>query len=365
MRIAQVAPLFESVPPRLYGGTERVVSFLTEALVEMGHDVTLFAAGDSSTTAHLVPVIPEALRLSKTVRDPYASHTLQLQHVVEQARQFDIIHFHTDYFHFPVSRLSGYSHVTTLHGRLDLQELGPLYKKFYDIPLVSISYAQRTPLEVASFVGNVYHGMPGELFREGSGEGGYAVIVGRFSPEKGIDKAIEIAQRVNMPIKIAAKIDANDRDYFDSEIKHLLALPHVEYLGEINEEQKQELLGNAKVFLFPIDWPEPFGMVMIESMACGTPVIAFDRGSVREIISPGRSGFIVNSVDEAVDALKNIDTIKRADCRAEFMSRFEAKIMATNYLHLYEQLIRDNEQIRLPFADGRQSKNYLDNMLSA
>jgi glycosyltransferase involved in cell wall biosynthesis len=242
MRIAQVAPLFESVPPRLYGGTERVVSFLTEALVEMGHEVTLFATGDSSTDAHLVSVVPEALRLSKTMRDPYASHTLQLQQVVEQAGKFDIIHFHTDYFHFPVSRLSGYSHVTTLHGRLDLAELAPLYKKFYDMPLISISYAQRTPLEVANFVSNVYHGMPENLFRQGSGDGNYAVVIGRFSPEKGIDKAIEIAQKANMPIKIAAKIDAHDQEYFEREIKHLLELPHVEYLGEVNEEQKQHLI---------------------------------------------------------------------------------------------------------------------------
>jgi glycosyltransferase involved in cell wall biosynthesis len=365
MKIAQVAPLFESVPPKLYGGTERVVSFLTEALVEMGQDVTLFATGDSSTSAHLVPIVPEALRLSKVIRDPYASHILQLQQVVEQAGRFDIIHFHTDYFHFPVSRLSGYSHITTLHGRLDLLELAPLYRKFCDIPLVSISHAQRIPLEVANFVSNVYHGIPENLFRQGPGAGNYAVVVGRFSPEKGIDKAIEISQKANIPIKIAAKVDAQDRDYFESEIKHLLELPHVEYLGEIDESQKQEVLGNAKVFLFPIDWPEPFGMVMIESMACGTPVVAYDQGSVREIISPGRSGYIVNNVDEAIAAVRNINNISRDDCRAEFMSRFEAKTMASNYLRVYEQVIRENEQIRLPFADGRQNKVYIDNMLSA
>ncbi len=364
MKIAQVAPLYESVPPKLYGGTERVVSFLTEALVDMGHEVTLFASGDSQTNARLVSVSPSALRLSD-VRDPYAVHTLQLQQVVEMAGQFDVIHFHTDYFHFPLSRLSGYNHLTTLHGRLDLPELKPLYEKYDDIPLVSISYAQRQPLPFANWIGNVYHGLPGDLFSAGAGEGGYAVCIGRFSPEKGIDTAIEIARRAGLRLKIAAKIDVADRKYFEQEIKHLLEQPHVEYLGEVNEVQKGELLRNASVFLFPIEWPEPFGMVMIESMACGTPVIAYGKGSVPEIIEDGISGFIVNSVDEAVAAVERALEMDRTICRAQFLKRFDAVAMAEGYLQLYERLIVGNQQIRLPVESRGGDKNFIDNMLSA
>jgi hypothetical protein len=340
------------------------VSFLTEALVEMGHQVTLFASGDSVTQADLKSVTTEALRLSKS-KDPYAVHTLQLQQVVEMAGQFDIIHFHTDYFHFPVSRMSGYCHLTTLHGRLDLPELYPLYQKFQDMPLVSISNSQRKPVPFANFMGTVYHGLPKELFSQGDGSGGYAVMIGRFSPEKGPDKAIEIARRAGLQLKIAAKVDPNDEEYFHSQIKHLLEQPHVEYLGEVNETQKQDLMGNASVFLFPIDWPEPFGMVMIEALACGTPVVAFGKGSVPEIISPGKTGFIVNDVDEAVQAVRNIHLIDRSVCRAEFLERFESRIMARQYIGLYEQMIQQSESIRLPFYRSTNDKNQFDKILSA
>lgn len=363
MKIAQVSPLYESVPPLLYGGTERVVSFLTESLVEMGHEVTLFASGDSKTRAQLQSSVPKALRLANTA-DPYACHILQLQQVVEMAGQFDIIHFHTDYFHFPVSRISAYTHVTTLHGRLDFPELSLLYQKFYDMPLISISRAQQSSIPTANWVGNVYHGIPASMFKPGLGNGGYAVFLGRFSREKRVDRAIEIAAKAGLPLKIAAKLDKNDREYFESEIKHLLVHPGVEYVGEVNDIQKQVLLGNAKVLLLPIDWPEPFGMVMIEALACGTPVVAYGHGSVPEIIDHGKNGFVVSTVDEAVDAMKHIDSISRAGCRADFLNRFECKQMASAYLTLYEKVINENEQIRLP-ASNQKNKISLKKILSA
>lgn len=364
MKIAQVAPLYESVPPKFYGGTERVVSYLTEALVEMGHDVTLFASGDSVTRSQLVTVVPNALRLGNN-NDMLAPHILQLQRVIEMAGRFDVIHFHTDYVHFPISKLCAYAHVTTLHGRLDLQELIPLYDTFNDIPVISISKAQRHPLPQASWVGNVYHGIPEDLYSLGDGRGKYAAFIGRVSEEKRVDRAIEIARRAGLQIKIAAKIDKNDSEYFNS-IAHLFEQPHVEFIGEISEESKNDFLGKASMLLFPIDWPEPFGMVMIESIATGTPVIAFSSGSVPEIIEDGRTGFIVSSIEEAVDAARKIDSISREECRRVFLERFTDMRMAADYLDLYKVLIEENRKIHFPPLKRRSSGgNLFTDVLSA
>jgi glycosyltransferase involved in cell wall biosynthesis len=337
VKIAQVAPLYESVPPKLYGGTERVVSYLTEALVEDGHDVTLFASGDSETSARLVPCCPRSLRLNNhKCIDQLAHHFVMLEEVLERADQFDIIHFHIDYMHFPLSRLSGLVHLTTLHGRLDSPDLVPLYRKYRNMPVTSISRNQRKPLPWINWVGNVYHGLPQDLLPFGDGRGKYLAFLGRISPEKRVDRAIEIARALNMPLKIAAKIDGADRLYFESDIKHLLDTPNVEFIGEINEQQKGEFLGNACAYLFPIDWPEPFGLTMIESMACGTPTIAFNCGSVPEVITNGVTGFIVDSTDEAVEAVRQAASLDRSACRAEFINRFSAPKMARQYVKLYE-----------------------------
>lgn len=343
LRIAQIAPLFESVPPKLYGGTERVVAYLTDELINLGHEVTLFASGDSQTRAKLVAITPEALRL-KNSTDQMAGHILQLQEVIDRAHEFDLLHFHTDYLHFPVSRLGKWKTITTLHGRLDIPELKPLYRKFRDMPVVSISGSQRNPLPIANWVGTVYHGLPANLYTQGPGDGGYVAFIGRFSPEKRADRAIEIARLANMKIKIAAKIDKADQRYFEKEIRHLLAQPHVEYLGEVGEAEKNELLGHAKALLFPIDWPEPFGMVMIEALACGTPVIAFNHGSVPEVIEHGKTGFIVNSVEKAAEALQAIHLINRDDCRETFEKRFSATVMAQNYVQLYKQMLHRQQE---------------------
>jgi len=363
MKIAQVAPLYEAVPPKLYGGTERVVHFLTESLVDLGHDVTLFASGDSKTSAKLVACCAEALRLVKST-DPYAAHVRQLQDVVEAAGQFDIIHFHTDYFHFPISRLGGYTHVTTLHGRQDITEVQALYRKFNDMPVTSISYAQRTPIPYANWVGNVYHGISKSVFRFGNGEGKFALFLGRISPEKRVDRAIEIAGKAGLQLKIAAKIDKHDQAYFDTNIKHLLSQPHVEFIGEVTDKEKERLLGQAAALLFPIDWPEPFGMVMVEAMACGTPVIAYGLGSVPEIIEHGCNGFIVSSIEEAVTALDNISLIDRNTCRQRFLERFEATRMAEDYLQIYTQLIHENENSLLSLRRANAKKD-VKNSLSA
>jgi glycosyltransferase involved in cell wall biosynthesis len=337
LRIAQVAPLYESVPPKLYGGTERVVSYLTEALVEAGHEVTLFASGDSETSARLVPCCEKSLRLNNhACSDQLAHHFVMLEEVLERADQFDIVHFHVDYMHFPLSKLSGLVHVSTLHGRLDSPDLVPLYRKYKNMPLTSISLAQRKPLPWANWTGNVYHGLPEGLLPMGDGCGGYLAFLGRISPEKRVDRAIEIAKKLNMPLKIAAKVDPVDRPYYEREIKPLLNAPNVEFIGEINEQQKGEFLGNAYAYLFPINWPEPFGLTMIESMACGTPTIAFRCGSVPEVITNGVSGFIVDNTDEAVNAVQQAATLDRAACRAEFMKRFSAPKMALQYVKLYE-----------------------------
>jgi glycosyltransferase involved in cell wall biosynthesis len=340
LKIAQVAPLYESVPPKLYGGTERVVANLTEALVDAGHQVTLFASGDSETSARLVPGCPKALRLNNyDCQDQLAHHYVMLEEVRERAEQFDIIHFHLDYLHFPLSRFLGLVHISTLHGRLDSPDLAPLYRKYKNMPLSSISLNQRKPLPWANWIGNVYHGLPEDLLPLGDGGGKYLAFLGRISPEKRVDRAIEIAQKLNMPLKIAAKVDRADRRYYENEIKPLLGAPNVEFVGEINEQQKGDFLGNAYAYLFPIDWPEPFGLTMIESMACGTPTIAFNCGSVPEVITNGLSGFIVESMDEAISAVQQAGTLDRGACRAEFIKRFSAHTMAREYVKLYEARI--------------------------
>jgi glycosyltransferase involved in cell wall biosynthesis len=338
MKIAQVAPLYESVPPHGYGGTERVVSYLTEELVREGHDVTLFASGDSKTAARLVPCAPRSLRLGKAV-DTLAHHILMLEHVFQHADKFDIIHFHIDYLHFPLSRRGSFNQLTTLHGRLDLPDLPLLYDEFSEMPLVSISNSQRKPLPQANWIGTVYHGLPPGSFTFREKAEKYLLFLGRISPEKRVDRAIEIAQRTHCKLKIGAKIDRVDRYYFNKHIKHLLEHPTIEFVGEVGHEKKNELLGGASALLFPIDWPEPFGLVMIEALACGTPVIAFTGGSVPEIIIQGKTGFIVDEIEEAVDAVHRISSIDRRECRQEFEDRFTDRHMARGYVRIYEQRV--------------------------
>lgn len=349
LRIAQIAPLYESVPPSLYGGTERVVAYLTDELVRQGHKVTLFASGDSNTKARLVPVCQKALRLSSPL-DPLAYHILQLQEVFERKNQFDIFHFHTDYLHFPFTYAQNLRTITTLHGRLDIDDLKPIYQKFPDIPVVSISNAQREPLPIANWIGTVHHGLPFDHYKKGEGRGDYVAFIGRISPEKRVDRAIEIARRTNHKIRIAAKIDKADRAYYEKEVRHLLTQPHVEFLGEIGEKEKNELLRNAIVLLFPIDWREPFGMVLIEALACGTPTIAFNHGSVPEIVKNGKTGYIVGSIEEAVSALQTIQNISREECRKDFETRFSVSIMAKNYLRLYEKLLNLDKKATVPLS---------------
>jgi glycosyltransferase involved in cell wall biosynthesis len=340
MRIAQVAPLYESVPPHFYGGTERVVSWLTEELVAQGHDVTLFASGDSVTKARLAPGRPRSIRMDPDCVDPIVHHVVMLEHVMKRVSDFDIIHFHLDYLHFPLSRRSGIRQVSTLHGRLDSPDLVPLYRDFHDMPLISISRKQRAPLPWVNWVGNVYHGLPADFLPFHPLPGEYLAFLGRLSPEKRPDRAIEIAVRSGMPLKIAAKIDKIDRDYFEAKIKPLLNTPNVEFVGEIGDAQKAEFLGNAFALLFPIDWPEPFGITLIEAMACGTPTIAFNHGSVAEILTDGVNGCIVESVDEAVRAVASVSRINRKCCRLAFEERFTSERMASEYLKIYGRLTR-------------------------
>jgi glycosyltransferase involved in cell wall biosynthesis len=340
MRVAQVAPLYESVPPHLYGGTERVVSYLTEELVRQGHDVTLFASGDSVTKATLVAPCERSLRLSPDCTDPLAHHAILYDEVLMRKNQFDILHFHTDYAHFPISKNLDLPVVTTLHGRLDLPDLLPLYRHFSQMPVVSISMAQREPLDDVHWVGNVYHGLPAELHTLCETPGDYLAFLGRISPEKRPDRAIRIAVRAGMKLKIAAKIDKVDREYFDSQIKPLLKRPGVEFIGEITESEKSSFLGEALAYLFPIDWPEPFGLTMIEAMACGTPTIAFNGGSVGEVIEDGVTGYIVESEEEAIRALGRLHNLKRETCRRVFETRFSATRMAENYVAIYRSLAR-------------------------
>ena len=340
MRIAQVAPLHESVPPKLYGGTERVVSWLTEELVQQGHDVTLFASGDSKTSAQLIPMCPEALRLSPTCVDQIAHHVLMLERVFHYAHNFDLIHFHTDYLQFPLCRRHRIPHVSTMHGRLDIPDLAPLFQIFRDMPVVSISDMQRAPLPWLNWQATVYHGLPEHQYSLGEGKGNYLAFLGRTSPEKGLDKAIEIAKRTGMPLKIAAKVDRADIKYFESVIKPLLKHPLIEFIGEIGYPEKRKFLGDAAALLFPICWPEPFGLVMIEAMACGTPVIAYPHGSVPEVLEDNVTGFLVKDVKEGAKAVEQIPYFNRQRCREVFEERFSAMRMADDYLEVYERLVR-------------------------
>jgi glycosyltransferase involved in cell wall biosynthesis len=338
MRIAQVAPLSESVPPKLYGGTERVVAYLTDELVRQGHSVTLFASGDSRTGATLVPVCSSALRLCGNCRDTLAPHLLMVEQVARRAAEFDLIHFHIAQLHFPVARRLTVPHITTLHGRLDLPELAPLYREFADIPLVSISDAQRAPLPDAQWLGTVHHGLPPHGFRFHGGRGSYLAFLGRISPEKRVDRAIAIAKACGLPLRIAAKVDPADAEYFSHEIRPLLDDPLIEFIGEIGDADKNAFLGNASALLFPIDWPEPFGLVMIEALASGTPVVAFQGGSVPEILDDGVTGFIVDDLHEAIDATRRVGQLNRRACRDTFERRFTVARMASEYVGLYQQV---------------------------
>ena len=338
MRIAQIAPLHEAVPPKLYGGTERVVSFLTEELVALGHDVTLFASGDSVTSARLEPIWPRALRLDPAIRDPIAPHMLLMEAARKQADDFDVLHFHMDYWPFSMFSRQRTPFVTTMHGRLDLSELQPVFNAFPHAPIVSISNAQRRPLPQANYVSTVHHGLPENLLTPLPVKHEYLAFLGRIAPEKGPDRAIQIARACGIPLKIAAKVDRADQVYFDTVIRPMLAGGGVEMIGEINDAQKPAFLSGAVGLLMPIDWPEPFGLVMIEAMACGTPVIAFNRGSVPEIVEDGVSGFIVEDVTGAMGAVNRLHTLSRATVRQRFDARFTARRMADDYLNIYRSL---------------------------
>ena len=341
MRIAQIAPLHEAVPPKFYGGTERVVSYLTDALVDLGHDVTLFASGDSQTKATLDAAWPQALRLDPSIRDWNAPHALLLENVRRRAHEFDVLHFHLDYMPFSTFSQMDTPFVTTLHGRLDLPELQPVFNAFPAAPVVSISDSQRVPLPQAAWLNTIYHGLPEKLLTpQPHKKPEYLAFLGRICPEKRADLAIKIAAQSGLPLKIAAKVDKVDQEYFRSTIEPLLSQAHVEFVGEINEQQKPEFLSGAKALLFPIDWSEPFGLVMIEAMACGTPVIAFNRGSVPEVIDHGVTGFIVEDVQGAVGALQRLDELSRTEIRAQFERRFSAKTMAQNYVDSYTALLQ-------------------------
>ena len=343
MKIAQVSPLYEAVPPKLYGGTERVVAWLTDALVDAGHDVTLFASADAVTRAELVPVRDQAIRLDPApLKSDLAAHLNQLHEVRRRRHDFDVIHFHVDLLHFPLFEDCPDRTLTTLHGRQDLKDLAGVYRRWHQFPMVSISHRQREPLRGANWLGTVHHGLPADLFGfNPQPAGGYLAFLGRISPEKRADRAIAIARRTGLPLKIAAKVDAVDRAYFHSEIEPLLRTADVEFVGEIGDAEKADFLGNALALLFPIDWPEPFGLVMIESMACGTPVVAWNCGSVPEVLEDGVSGRIVDSEDAAVAAVSQVLALDRAGVRAAFERRFTAATMARNYIHLYERLVAD------------------------
>jgi glycosyltransferase involved in cell wall biosynthesis len=339
LRIAQISPLTEAVPPKLYGGTERVISWLTEELVALGHDVTLFASGDSVTSAQLEPMWPRALRLDGSVRDPYALHMTMIEQVCRRAREFDLLHFHLDYYPFSVMSRQSTPFVTTLHGRLDLPEHQPVFSTFSTIPVVSISNAQRRPALHANWIGTIHHGMPEHLLAPQPAEPTYLAFLGRISPEKGVDRAIHIAERCGLPLKIAAKVDAADRDYFEEEIRPLLAKPHVDYVGEISDAEKAGFLSGAIALIVPIDWPEPFGLVMIEAMACGAPVVAFNRGAAPEVIEDGVTGFIVEDEISAVGAVRQLSRLSRSRIRKQFEERFTSRRMARDYLSLYRELL--------------------------
>lgn len=338
MKIAQIAPLIESVPPKFYGGTERVVSWITEELVRQGHDVTLFASGDSCTSAQLVPCAPQALRLDPRVFDPLAHFAVMLERVREQAHEFDLLHFHTDYFHFPVFSRIAERTLTTMHGRLDLPDLPAVFRAFRRLPLASISRSQRRPVPFANWVGNVYHGLPADLLPYCEAPTwDYLAFLGRICPEKRVDRAIAIAKRVGMKLKIAAKVDKTDQTYFEQQVAPLLDHPLIEFIGEIGDADKAAFLGNAYAVVFPIDWPEPFGLVMIESMACGAPVLAYRCGSVPEIVDHGVTGWIVDDEDQAVAGCRRLSMLDRIKVRRRFEERFTVQRMVADYIALYEK----------------------------
>ena len=356
MKIAQIAPLIESVPPRGYGGTERIVSYLTEELARLGHTVTLFASGDSVTSARLVHCATTALRLDPLVRDPIPYYMLMLDRVRECAGDFDILHFHIDQLHFPLFRPLAGRTVTTLHGRQDLPDLRVLYFCFSEMPLVSISDSQRAPIRNANFTGTVYHGLPRDLLRPTfNPRGGYLAFLGRISPEKGVDRAIKVAQAVGIPLKIAAKVDPVDEVYFRDQIAPLLKEPGIQFIGEINEREKAEFLGQALAMMFLIDWPEPFGLSMIEAMACGTPVLALRRGSAEEVVDEGVTGYVVDSVEEAIVALPRVMVLNRCAVRRRFEERFTSGRMAKDYLRVYKSLYAR------PKLQSRSSRASLEN----
>ena len=357
MNIAQVAPLYESVPPKLYGGTERVVSYLTEELVRQGHAVTLFASGDSQTSARLVPSSARALRLNSDCVDPLPHHFVMLEKVFQEAEDFDIVHFHCDYLHFPWSRRHAVPHVTTLHGRLDLPDLVPLYREFSEVPVISISNAQRSPLPWLNWQRTVYHGLPTDLYRFHPAQGKYLGFLGRICPEKGVDYAIEIAKRAGIELRIAAKVDRVDEQYFKEVIQPLLDHPLVRFVGEIADQDKDEFLGNALALLAPINWPEPFGIALIEAMACGTPVIAFGRGSVPEVVDHCQSGFIVQTTEEAISAIGKLHLLNRHACRQTFERRFTASRMAADYIALYSRLVNATPTLE-PSTTSRESGSW-------
>jgi glycosyltransferase involved in cell wall biosynthesis len=339
LRIAQVSPLYESVPPRGYGGTERVVSYLTEELAAMGHEVTLFASGDSYTKARLETCAPRALRADPSASQPIATHLVALERVFGMASSFDVVHAHVDYLAFPFARRLALPMLSTLHGRLDLESLVELYHEYREQWVISVSDAQRRPLPWLRWLGTVHHGLPRGLYDFRPVADGYLAFVGRISPEKRVDRAIEIARRTDLPLRIAAKVDPVDAEYFRAVVRPLLDHPLIEFLGEVDDRGKNELLGGARALLFPIDWPEPFGLIMIEALACGTPVIAWQHGSVSEVIEHGVSGFVCEDVGAAVRAVRALDRIERASCRRVFEERFTADRMARDYLALYARLV--------------------------
>ncbi len=340
MHIAQIAPLTEAIPPKLYGGTERVVSWLTEELIALGHEVTLFASGDSVTSARLEAVWPRALRLDGSVRDPNALHMLMLEQVYRRAAEFDFMHFHLDYYPFSLFARQPTPFVTTLHGRLDLPEHQPVFDAFSHVPVVSISHAQRRPLPQANWQRTVHHGLPDRLLVPQPIKPSYFAFLGRIAPEKGIDRAIRIAEHCGVPLKVAAKVDRADRDYYDERIRPMIAAAaNVEYIGEINDAEKPAFLSGAFALLVPIDWPEPFGLVMIEAMACGTPVIAFNRGSAPEVVDDGISGFIVEDENGAIGAVDRLGHLSRDKIRRQFEQRFTARRMAQDYLSVYRSMM--------------------------
>lgn len=355
MRIAQVAPLWESVPPKLYGGTERIVSYITEELVALGHDVTLFASGDSETTARLEAICPQALRLNTGISNRDAPFMMLQERALGATRGFDIIHSHLDVIGFPLARRNPIPIVTTLHGRQDLPELEPVFREFSELPLVSISDAQRKPLPWANWAATVHHGLPRNLYAFHPQTQGYLAFLGRIAPEKRPDQAIEIAKRAGIPLRIAAKVDPADQNYYEAEVEPLLNHPLIEFIGEISDAEKDEFIGNAMALVCPYDWPEPFGLVLIEALACGTPVLAYRRGSIPEIIDHGVTGFICETVSEMVDAVGQASLIDRRRCRAAFDERFTADRMAGDYVALYERLLEDGAVHATPaFASERE-----------